>query len=387
MRAPPLRAMLTVGMVLRCWLAGSISIALWACGGEQFSSVGDGGPPGQDGGGGDPAGGGAGTGSGGSAATGTGGSGTGGSPGSGGISQGGSPQTGGTSQGGGAGVASFEELFSEVAHLYCNALVRCCPLADVPLEASQCEENMRGLFLDSYEAARPEYYTYDAAAAATCVDRASAAFDMGCETLFFTDQECGTVLRGTLVPGSPCMAAVECAGEPGDDVKCEAAGDAGMTCVVEHRAEVNESCEQTCTPFDGAQLCIGATPDAAQYGQCFTSDGLYCSNNVCTPLSPLGGPCTDQVACTGQTTCNVATGTCVALPGVGAPCSSNSVCGGGFYCNAGQCALDLAPGSPCTDGAQCQGGLCTNAGFCSEASLGMALSCAIVSGQLNPTMP
>jgi hypothetical protein len=183
------------------------------------------------------------------------------------------------------------------------------------------------------------------------------------------------------------MAAVECAGEPGDDVKCEPVADAGMTCVVEHRADVGESCAQTCTPLDGAQLCSGATPDAVQYGQCFTTEGLYCSNNVCTPLSALGGPCTDEFGCAGQTTCNFTTETCVALPGVGGPCSTNSNCGDGFYCNAGQCALDLAPGSPCTDGAECQGGLCNNAGFCSEASLGMALACGVVSGQFSPTMP
>jgi hypothetical protein len=372
-------------------LAWSLSVALWACGGEQFSSVEtDAGLLSQDGGGGDPATGG--TGSGGSAATGTGGS-EAGSPGSGGISQGGSPQTGGgpqtggTSQGGGAGVASIEELFTEVAQAYCTVLVRCCPLADIPLEASQCEENMRNLFFESYGAARPEYYTYDAAAGADCLARASAAFDTGCESLFDADLECGTVLRGTLGPGSPCMAAAECAGEPGDDVKCEAAGDAGMTCVVEHRAEVGESCEQTCTPLEGAQLCTGVTPDLVQYGQCFTEDGLYCSNNACTPLSSLGGPCTDEFGCTGQTTCNPSTRTCVALPGVGGPCAGNVNCGDGFYCNAGQCALDLAPGSPCTNDAECQGGLCTNAGLCSEASFGMGLACAVVSGQVNPTMP
>jgi len=201
------------------------------------------------------------------------------------------------------------------------------------------------------------------------------------------DLLCSSVFAGSLGPGEPCGAEVECVVESGDDVKCEelVTGE-GAVCTVERRASVGEACYWTCTDEPGGlQHCSGGGEKLALQGQCFTNDTLYCSEGQCTAQGTIGDLCTGQDGCV-EGFCNTASDQCTVRAGANQACTTNQGCADGLYCKTQLCVAQLAPGAVCTFSDVCKNGDCeagkcvANATPADPSLLGIALLCALLSG-------
>jgi hypothetical protein len=115
---------------------------------------------------------------------------------------------------------------------------------------------------------------------------------------------------------------------------------------------------------------------------CDTADGVYCDSKtqLCTALSPIGGPCTTSFGsqCVSGAYCDTTQDKCAAQIADGAACDSGiQNCVLSDWCDPTTkvCAARLAQGALCTDSRSCSSGNCVN-GKCSASNdLGLAFVC------------
>jgi hypothetical protein len=276
---------------------------------------------------------------------------------------------------GGAISTGEDEFRATLIRLYCDKFVACCSSGGFVFDHAQCQTSFLGLVGGTLMSARAGYYTYDPAAGARCLDTLAVPTDPSCDS-FPASLVCDGVFQGSLKPGDPCNAAVECAHGPGDSFSCEVGPDGNSVCIVKRRATEGQACEQSCKQSGGVTTCYGSTSSVAP-GRCFQNDGLFCSGGVCTKLTAVGGLCGDELACTGDATCDYSVGICVPRGGPAASCTTASYCHEDLHCAMGQCSDDYPVGGACTASNQCGAGSCRN-GACSPLSVGIAALCSVL---------
>lgn len=169
---------------------------------------------------------------------------------------------------------------------------------------------------------------------------------------------------GTLSPGSPCVADLQC-----DSGACSATG---STCGVCLRLRAHgESCNQSTDLCKGAAggvgFCDAGTCNTGESGDtCGPMGGNHCAQGyfcklvqdikgVCTANLPIGAPCAGNVwqSCI-DGVCH--DGTCTATVPVGGTCGPDDICTPSSNCIAGTCvASDTSArlGQPCDAGHPC----------------------------------
>lgn len=319
----------------------------------------------------------------------------------GGVSSGGAPSTGGTGNTGtGGGIVTgtpipLDQYPAALAQALCPPLSTCCSTVGIALTVDKCSTTLLGLS-GNYASANPQNYTYDPAAAGTCIANAPDAIGGATCTMNQTssaDPLCGDVFIGKLAPGAPCTNKIECAHETSDTVSCSqlstGAGGAGTVCIIERKVTVGQPCYWTCTQEPGGlRTCSGSgSENTPLQGRCFTNDGLYCgANGQCVAQGKLGASCTGSNSCA-QGFCEWTTHVCTAPALQGGACDTDQGCAEGLYCSAKICTPKLAPGAPCQLSSQCLNGTCKT-GACvastttNPSQLGMALLCAVLAGNL-----
>lgn len=343
-----------------------------ACGGDAFTSV----PGSQDGGAGD---GGASGSSGASHAAG-GQSGGGGSPAAGGLSG-----TGAVVGGGGVptGPLSEADFRAALTSTYCDLLVSCCTSSGIVLDHEKCDSFISNASGTS-AMGRPGTYTYDANQAAECLDAVRTSLG-ACTSFPNAVSPCAGVYQGTLPPGAPCQASVECdRGVADASVSCDSGGDGGKVCSRKSRGVKGEACTESCRQQGPITYCQGSGISSDDRVQCFANDGLYCSSGFCSAQLPLGSSCTETAACAGEATCRLQDHVCVALGSEGATCATNSDCVSTAYCASSVCTAKLPEGANCSSSNECTNGLCTS-GKCSGSNAGISLVCSVIQSGGFPT--
>jgi len=306
-----------------------------------------------------------------------------------------------TSSGNGSGTTGLsmgapvevEEYFAEAAAIVCEWLAPCCGDVQIPVDEGTCSATIGAQFAADYASADPDNYTYDPELGGDCLATAKDLYkDLGCQLDMSAgevdptaDALCEQVFQGKLEPGAPCNADVECAKQPGDEVDCTTLDDSDVNvCVIERRAAEGESCYWTCTEEPpGGYFCSGEGGETPPLqGRCYTNDQLACEDGVCARQAALGEACAANGTC--------AEGYClsgICTPGgdAGDPCAANDAqCGEGLYCDSTACAPKKPDGDACELSAECESESCSD-GSCGDASqsdFGIALLCALASGQL-----
>src|SRR5262249_49497014 len=154
---------------------------------------------------------------------------------------GGTHSTGGRLSGSGAAIGSGgititpgdpiseTDFRTAITSTYCDLLVNCCSANGTTLDRQRCESVIGGT-QTSGSSARPGTYTYDGALAAQCVATVRASLTTSCDSFPSNLSQCAGVYTGTVPPGAPCNAAVECERGSATSVSCGSGGDGGKVC-------------------------------------------------------------------------------------------------------------------------------------------------------------
>ncbi len=250
--------------------------------------------------------------------------------------------TGGCSgpKSGGSQPVSKEDYVNALAHAVCDNIASCCQKKNYTYSDAQCLARLLAT------PGLPPDRNFNAQQAGACVDlyasaaRSCAVSDAMAEKLHVV---CGAVFTGTKAPGAACLDDSECAPPSGGGAFCDFPGTSvtGMCVAVTHAKE-GDSCVGTCDLQDGIVFgCYNgsgaAVPDHG--GACYTSDGLYCSNQgTCVPLTGPGQDCS-VIPCAAGTYCDLyGSGVCQTYAQIGGDCSQGQECVSSAYCgSAGTC--------------------------------------------------
>lgn len=266
---------------------------------------------------------------------------------------------GGASDGGGDGGLLSEQqavydTWTLVAAHYCPLLEGCCAKEGLSYEESECRSAVLAE-RDVQVAHVPEQLAlgleFDEFGLGECLDQAIGDGEL-CSPGF--PSHCRNFWIGHLSLGAPCKETVQCAKRTGEDVRCEKLNGQAI-CTSTFRAKEGESCEWTCTPYG---VCSGGNIDSPRQGQCYQTDGLYCSQGKCKATTPLGAACTGA-DCAAHTTCvsDVCTADDAACGGDG----TTPACPDGT-CVSGACVPKLDDGADCNLNWECRSNSCGYAG-------------------------
>jgi hypothetical protein len=288
----------------------------------------------------------------------------------------------------------------------CKRLVACGNMPDQPT----CESSLRpytGFFETMSLDVASGKVIYDAQAAGACIGVSnqitSCKSSQSAPLVLEAADACQRVLTGAVSTGGACFFNQECVSGSCDTAACTMVCCAGTCRAVPapvpdgSHCDIAQALNGGCAPgsvcfYDGnvgASSCV-AVPDmvgAACSGAIGCSSAFYCaldlttrtgtcqygavtgapcvggtgscddqrdvcdSTNVCTPPSPVGGPCGVNQLCIGYARCNSTTSTCQALARLGEVCSSSTgpFCLSGLGCDpvTGTCQSEDPPGPAC----------------------------------------
>ncbi|UQA61469.1 DUF7107 domain-containing protein [Polyangium aurulentum] len=216
------------------------------------------------------------------------------------------------------GAIALDAFAGEFSKLFCNRAFACCDAAErdqllsilspKPKDEQECSTAFSLVYSfllseqkDSVAAGRQ---AYDGDKAASCIAKnKDVCMGLAGNDLFETDPDCDAVFVGKVADGSACT----------NDEDCSAAGS-------------------------------------------------ICKEDVCTPLSPVGGGCTFSTDCQEGLACSFGGpngNKCVKPVPNGEMCSGSSECESG-YCDFGLfvCAEPKANGEICGGPDECESGLC-----------------------------
>lgn len=255
-------------------------------------------------------------------------------------------------QGASSGPLEPAALASALAKAYCKAAAPCCGAWKGTI-AADCETRIaRDLEAKLATALATPKQRYDAALAASCVEAYRAQAD-SCEAVFTKLRQvvaCARVVDGVSPPGAACAEATECATpEARGYVGCGSAdgGTANMKCRQFLYVSAGEACSAPAEPFAGA---------APTVTDCWSDEGLYCTNGRCTAGAAVGEPCPKN-QCAPGAGCDFTTKTCVAAAKEGEACSG-SCAERSLSCINGTCERQRLP-LPCLGRACAEVDVCT----------------------------
>lgn len=240
----------------------------------------------------------------------------------------------------GGSSVSEQDYANALAHAVCDNVGGCCQKKNYAYSDTQCLARLLAF------AGLPPDSNFNAQQAGACVDlyasaaRSCTLSDAAAQKL---DAVCRAVFTGTKAPGAACQNASECAPPSGGGAFCDFPGTAVTgVCVAVTRAKAGGSCVGTCDQEDGiVTSCYNASgaPIPDHGGACYTSDGLYCSNQgTCVPLMGPGQDCS-AIPCAAGAYCDISgTGVCQAYAQIGGDCSQGQQCVPNANCGlAGTC--------------------------------------------------
>ena len=187
-----------------------------------------------------------------------------------------------------------------MSDVYCEALSKCCPMIDLPFDASSCARNALIAMQRAY-ATSASTVAYNAGAVQACL--AAERHMLGAciweaAASVSAAEACAAVFVGLLPTGSACQVAQECAPVNGARVDCRwtTANDGHGTCVVisetpaAPHAKLGEACLNTCM-FDSCDaVTVSDTSTVSAY--CYLQEGLFCGQQgVCQASVEDGAAC------------------------------------------------------------------------------------------------
>jgi len=261
-------------------------------------------------------------------------------------------------------------------------LAACCTNAGVALDDEACRAFHEPRMVQHFVTQMFLGSELDTAAAQRCLDSIGKVSD-GCTVQFRVGGDlpdaCDALFKGAVPlggkcdsrPGHGCITSLDhpaFCDVPYDPISGDSA-EAGV-CRVSSSLSVHRTVGQTCS-----NTCIGgkhgACDGAGAGGNCYTSDGLFCSSESqrCEALhvsgercNPAGLDCAPGTYCSSAgsdclpgTACDLEDFTCAPLTvsGEGEPCDQGAVCAEGTYCEDSTCAPLRPLGAPCAARTQC----------------------------------
>jgi len=177
------------------------------------------------------------------------------------------------------------------------------------------------------------------------------------------------------------------------DAQSETSAESGVCRASSSLAGVHRSAGQSCS-----NTCAGgkhgACDGTGSGGNCYTSDGLFCSpeSQRCEPqrvsgerCNPVGMDCVAGTYCSSEgsdcepgNACDLDDFECAPLTvsGEGEPCNQGALCVAGTYCDGSTCAPLQPLGAPCDTRSQCADNNDCNSGTCQRPLRGTADVCA-----------
>ena len=263
----------------------------------------------------------------------------------------------------------------------CAHAVACGEVADVATCRTTALGNPDHISASLRAAVEAGALTFNGANAEACNDAlASRSCDVTSQSSRVAPAACATVFAGTVDDAGACASGAECLSQVCDVPVCTTRCCTGV-CVGGERpahAALGASCEATAcedTAYcDDALTCVarkGVGAACIQSTEC--QFGLDCGGDgQCAALPAPGQPC--DGACRDEgTTCSSTTQTCVPVVLAGAPCEMSSDCSVYYVCDATlRCGPGLALGAACLAGQRCA----TPGSFCDAPVGEVQGSCA-----------
>lgn len=307
--------------------------------------------------------------------------------------------------------AVVQQLADEATERACGILAACCTDADAPYDEQACKAFHEPRMIQHFAMQTFIGAELDTAAAQRCMDSIGKVSD-GCPAELRVGgdlpEACDGLFTGSVPLGGKCDSKPGhgCITSRDNPVFCDIAYDSesgksvkpGVCRASSSLSGVHRSAGQTCSnTCDGGKhgACNGTGPG----GNCYTSDGLFCSSESqrCEPQRVSGEPC-DPVGsnCVAGTYCSSAGSDCepgsacelddftcapFTFSGEGEPCNAGAACVAGTYCDDSTCAPLLPLGAACSTRSQCAENNDCTAGTCQRPPRTIADTCA---GQFGP---
>jgi hypothetical protein len=208
---------------------------------------------------------------------------------------------------------------------YCDIVQSCCGASQLTFDRAACETNASQRF----DVTKTGVAVFDPERGAQCIAHvrayATECATFGVTVLFGPGFGCADVYHGEKAPGEACV--------PGD---CAVPANGSAFCGLQN------VCEVIVSDIAPGASCLG-TGTAVETHLCV--DGYECSleTNHCereTCRAPLGAPCGDGLYCAGQAYCSASTQKCTPLSLVGGPCSDDDQCTS-LDCVDGTCSIGI----------------------------------------------
>jgi hypothetical protein len=272
-----------------------------------------------------------------------------------------------SSAGGSSGASlSRDEFPGQLGNAFCDSIAPCCKAATIAYDDGKCRSAATNYFSGFLATNGGSKATYDATAAAKCLDAVKAALQacVGFEDAI-SGAACSDVFQGTVPDGGSCVTTADCVNHDECDFDPNAApGAGGMVCIgmysdVAPHGKAGDACFGTCNVIaDGSTYCSSdGDQTAAPY--CYGSEGLVCASDtkLCTKLAPVGAACA-QGGCVKGAFCQA--GTCAAQLDSGSCLMDPDACSAQTYCeqNTRMCAPKTVDGLFCRDDSECVSGKC-----------------------------
>ena len=272
----------------------------------------------------------------------------------------------------GTGSVPLEQFPGQFSDVLCDTIAPCCTAASIPYDSATCKRNASAFFKAYADSSSVPGTTYDASAAAGCLDAFKAALQ-SCNK--FTDDTtgaaCSHLFVGSVPLGGACQNQTDCASgnclpdANGQATVCVAGSDGP-------HAQAGAACNGECVTSNGSTDCSGSasTGDPGASGICYASDGLFCSSQtgVCTTFAQLGQACEPQ-GCVAGAFC--AGGMCVVQRDSGSCSDAQDACSAKSYCDftTNQCLPRKADGAACDESSDCLSDECTDSSSVPGASV------------------
>lgn len=260
-----------------------------------------------------------------------------------------------SSEGPGSTAIGRTNFISQLATAFCEGIANCCTQYAIPHDTAACKVVLQAQLNNEWaeELANPAI-GFDLNAAGRCIDAYRNAVTACTDQTLASkaNEPCQLMLVGTVAIGEVCTVKEECIDNPGQDVGCESGHCTNYASLIPTyqipRAGLGELCSTSCDlPDNGSMACSGgAAGTSTEPAACYASDGLVCTEGICT-----------------------------AIPTVGQSCASSYVCASGAYCDSQTCMSKKANGSACLSSGECVGGQCGSDGLCRTWSMATTATC------------
>lgn len=277
------------------------------------------------------------------------------------------------------------EYPAAMAAAICDNIGACCTAHGYQNNTTTCHDHVLGIYQDLMDAvALSDGVTYDAKAAATCVE-GQKAYVIKCVPdqgdIDELNAACSKVVVGATQNGQPCTNSFQCAGAATGSSVCndESDLDGGSYQQCEQASgtlphgSLGATCGESCRFMTGSHATCDRVGDYVEAkATCWAEDGLRCdlATHQCVAVRPVGQSCSSDTDCEASAYCE--SDVCTELVADGQPCDPDGPiqCTSHSYCdgNSTICTPNKKTGDACSDSLECESWQC-HGGKCQPANI------------------